>query len=258
MNLGLQKKKALVTGSSRGIGFAIARRLAEEGCTVTLVARHADALNQAADGIRSAGGIVHTLVADLGKRGASRSMVAEARECMGGLDMLINNVGGNRRGAFVDSTEEDWDGLLELNLRGPIEATREALPGMIAQGSGSVVFISSIFGREWGGDGLSLYHTSKSALIALSKSIAKEVAPHGVRVNTVAPGSIRFPGGSWDQRVQRDPEGMARFVEAHLPLGRFGSAEEVADAVAFLVSERAGLLVGTCLNVDGGQSHSMI
>jgi 3-oxoacyl-[acyl-carrier protein] reductase len=125
-------------------------------------------------------------------------------------------------------------------------------------GGGAIVFISSIFGREAGGPGLSIYNATKSALISVAKIMATELAGEGIRVNSVAPGSIRFPGGSWDRRVREDPEAMQEFIEANLPLGRFGTVDEIADVVTFLSSERASLLTGACINVDGGQSHSLI
>jgi 3-oxoacyl-[acyl-carrier protein] reductase len=124
--------------------------------------------------------------------------------------------------------------------------------------SGSIIFIASIFGRESGGRNLSIYNATKSALISLSKVMATELARDGIRVNSVAPGSIRFPGGSWDKRCLADPKGMAAFIENELPLGRFGTVEEIANVVCFLASEKASLVTGACLNVDGGQSRSLI
>ena len=118
--------------------------------------------------------------------------------------------------------------------------------------------MASIWGREAGPPGLSLYTTTKSALISLAKSMALELAPEGIRVVSIAPGSIRFPGGSWDRRVEEEPEAMEEFVEENIALGRFGRVEEVADLAAFLASERASLITGACINVDGGQTKSII
>jgi 3-oxoacyl-[acyl-carrier protein] reductase len=139
-----------------------------------------------------------------------------------------------------------------------VRASRAAVPAMKEAGGGVILFVTSIFGREAGGKGLALYNTTKSALISVAKIMALELAADGIRVNSIAPGSIRHPGGSWDRRCLEDPEGMAKFVETNLPIGRFGTAEEVADVVAFLASDRASLVTGACLNVDGGQSRSLI
>ena len=258
MDLELKNKRALVTGSSRGIGYAIAERLIREGCDVVICGRDLNGLEKAGKTLRALNaGEVHPVQIDLSQRGASRELVGQAVEAMGGLQLLVNNVGTNRRKPFVETTDEDWDDLLEVNFRGPLETTRAAIPHLIKEG-GSVVFNASIYGREFGGRDMSLYHVSKGALISLSKSLAIELVAEGVRVNTIAPGSIRFEGGSWDKRMKADPEGMKKFIERELPAGRFGSAEEIADAVAFLLSPRASLVNGTCWNLDGGQSRSIL
>ena len=258
MDLGLKGKKALVTGSSRGIGFAIAERLVQEGCELMLCGRDEDALQDALQSLTGyPDSIVHALAIDLSTRGASEELIHAAADTMGGLNLLVNNVGTNRRKPFEATSDEDWDELLEVNFRGPLEATRTAIP-YLRESGGSVVFNASIYGREFGGKGMSLYHVTKGALISLSKSLAIELGEQGVRVNTVAPGSIWFEGGSWDRRLQQDPAGMEKFIASELPLGRLGEADEIADAVAFLLSERASLVNGTCWNVDGGQSRSMI
>jgi 3-oxoacyl-[acyl-carrier protein] reductase len=172
--------------------------------------------------------------------------------------VLINNVGGNRRGNFDELSDDDWREIVELNQMSHIRFSRAAIPHMKERGSGVILFVSSIFGREAGGPGLSIYNSTKSALISIAKILALELAPHGIRVLSVAPGSTRFPGGSWDQRCIEDPEAMAEFTARNLPMGRFGTAEEVADAVTWLVSDRASWVTGVCLNVDGGQSRSLI
>ena len=259
MDLGLTDRVALVTGASRGIGKYIAEALAREGCAVGICARSEDDLSDAATDIRNAHGVpVYAESCDLTEPQAPASFVENAAEALGGVDIYVGNVGGNRRGTFMEVSDEDWDDIIDLNLKSHIRASRAAIPHMRDAGGGSICYISSIFGRELGGAGLSLYNTTKSALISMGKVMAQELTPEGIRVNTVAPGSIRFPGGSWDTRMKEQPEKMEAFIEENLPIGRFGRAEEVADAVSFLVSERASLITGACINVDGGQSHSLI
>ncbi len=258
MDLGLKGKVAVVTGGSRGIGKGIAGRLAAEGCRVAICARGEDALQTAADEIAARGAEVLALPLDLTEADAPQRLVEQAAERFGRLDILVGNVGGNRRKPFAETTDADWEAVLDVNLRAHVRAARAAIPHLRRAGGGALLFVASIFGREAGGHGLSIYNATKSALISLAKIMALELAPEGIRVNSLAPGSIRFPGGSWDRRVQTDPEGMKKFVAENLPVGRFGTVEEVADVAVFLVSERASLVTGACLNVDGGQSRSLI
>ncbi|MEM1178244.1 MAG: SDR family NAD(P)-dependent oxidoreductase [Acidobacteriota bacterium] len=258
MDLGLTGRPAAVLGSSRGLGKAIAHSLAAEGCPVAICARVDDALQATAKELEDAGAQVFARALDVTEEGTVEAFLDAAAERFGAVDILVGNVGGNRRGPAHELAAEDWNALWRLNVDSHLRAARAAVPAMIKRGRGSIVFIASIFGREAGGPGLAAYNATKSALISVAKIMALELAPHGIRVNTVAPGSIRFPGGSWDRRCLDDPEGMERFVEQNLPLGRFGHAHEIGDAVAFLASERASLITGTCLNVDGGQSRSLI
>lgn len=262
MDLNLDGKAALVTGASRGIGKGIALKLAEEGMNVALCARGTDDLEATAEELEATGAEVLALPLDITDEGAAERFVEKAAEAFGRLDAVVGNVGGNRRGPFEEVSDEDWKAILDLNLKSHIRTSRAAIPHLRRAaeetGNATLCYIASIFGREVGGAGLATYNTTKSALISLAKVQAQELAPDGVRVNTVAPGSIRFPGGSWDRRVKEDPEAMEQFVEENLPIGRFGRAEEVANLVAFLASERASLLTGTCINADGGQSASLI
>jgi 3-oxoacyl-[acyl-carrier protein] reductase len=258
MELRLKGKVALITGSSKGIGRGIANILAQEGCHITLCARQKETLDSASDEIRNMGTKVLPVQCDITKPGESDRLVASTIAHFKRIDILVNNVGGNRRKNFEQTSDEDWEDIINLNLSSHIRVTRGVIPLMKKQGSGSIIFISSIFGRESGGPTLSIYNTTKSALISLAKIMSVELAVHGIRVNSVAPGSILFSGGSWDKRSKQDPKGIAEFIKLNLPFGRFGSVEEVANVVAFLASEKSSWVSGTCINVDGCQSRSLI
>jgi 3-oxoacyl-[acyl-carrier protein] reductase len=258
LDLGLNGQVALVTGGGRGIGREVALSLAAEGCRVAVCGRTREPLEEVAAAVRERGSDALPLVADVTDPAALPDLVAAPERRWGRLDVLVNNVGANRRKPFLEATDEDWQAVIDANLLCHARLTRLAAPAMMARGSGVILFVASVFGREAGGVSLALYNTTKSAIISLAKILSLELAPHGVRVNSVAPGSLRFPGSSWDKRVLADPEGMAKFVQENIPIGRFGTPEEVADVITFLASRRASLVTGACLNVDGGQSHSLI
>jgi 3-oxoacyl-[acyl-carrier protein] reductase len=256
MDLGLAGKVALVTGGSRGIGRSVALGLAAEGCRVVICARGVERLEATADELRAVGTDVLATPADVSAEDGRRAVLDQTLEMFGRVDVLVNNVGGGGAPTFMETTDEQWQAALELTLWPAVGLSRLVVPHMKRQGGGTIIMISSIYGREWGGR--PAYMTVKAAEIGLAKAMARELAGHNIRVNTVAPGSILFPGGSWERRCQEDPDGMARFVQADMPLRRFGRPEEVADVVVFLASERASLMVGACVNVDGCQSRSLI
>ena len=259
MNLELTDKVALITGSSRGLGLASAVALAAEGCRVMLSARGAEQLARAAEEVQrvaSGANAVASVAADLSTSDGVASAVGATVARFGGLDILVNNMGLARGGGLLDTSDAEWQEAFDQTLYPAIRASRLAIPHMRARGGGAIVMITSIWGRESGGR--MTYNAVKAAEISLAKAMAQQLAKDNIRVNSVAPGSILFPGGSWDKRQKADPVGIADFIKAELPFGRFGRAEEVGDAVAFLASPRASWISGSCVTVDGCQSRSQI
>ena len=182
--------------------------------------------------------------------------MARTVEAFGGLDILVNNVGLARGASITDTSDAEWHEALDQTLFPAVRASRLAVPHMRRRGGGAIVMIASIWGRESGGR--MTYNAVKAAEISLAKSMAQQLASDNIRVNSVAPGSILFPGGSWHLRQQEDPAGIAAFVRRELPFGRFGRPEEVGAVVAFLVSPRASWISGASVPVDGCQSRSLI
>jgi 3-oxoacyl-[acyl-carrier protein] reductase len=206
--------------------------------------------------VQNTGAEVTALAGDVTNEVDARRWVEETQNRFGRVDIVINNVGGSRPGGNLSASREDWQSGFALNFFSALDLCRLVVPLMSSQKSGCVINIASVYGREWGGP--MTYNAAKAAMISLSKEMARELAPQGIRVNSVAPGSILFPGGSWEKRQQENPEGIAAFVKAELPFGRFGKPEEVADVVVFLASDRAQWVSGACITVDGCQSRSLI
>ena len=259
MDLLLTDKIAIVTGSSRGLGLASARALVSEGCRVCICARGSEQLAEGALEVEAAArrpNMVMAVQADVSTADGIALVVDRTVETFGGVDILVNNVGRAAGTDLLDTSDAEWQAAIDETLFPAIRASRLAVPHMKRRGGGAIIMIASIWGRESGGR--MTYNAVKAAEISLGKSLAQQLAPLNIRVNSVAPGSILFPGGSWHKRQQSDPQGIAEFLKRELPFGRFGRADEVASVVAFLASSRASWVSGASVTVDGCQSRSNI
>ena len=258
MDLGISGKVALVTGGSRGLGRQSALALAAEGANVAICGRTQDTLDRTVDEIRSAGVSSMGVVADVSDTSGAAPLHDQVAEGLGPIDILVNNVGGTRsRSDILGTSLEDFRGTFDINLFGGFQLMKLTIPHMREQGWGRIINVASIWGREYGGN--ISYMSAKAALIGATKHAAITLAKDGVLVNSIAPGSIAHAGGSWERfQDQNPPEVVQEFIEHNLPMGRFGWPEPLGDLVAFLASERASLITGACILIDGGQSYSMI
>jgi NAD(P)-dependent dehydrogenase (short-subunit alcohol dehydrogenase family) len=242
--LGMSGSVAVVTGASYGIGLACARRLAIEGCEVILVSRTEQVLKEAEQSLTSQGLKARSEICDVCDLDAFASLIDGLER----LDILVNNAGGNRPGPFVEVTHQDFDWLLDLNVRSVFFASQAALRKMVQTATkGSIINMSSQMGHV-GLPRRTVYCLTKHAIEGLTKALALEAAPFGIRVNSVAPTFVRTP---MTEGYFTDPE-FAEFVQSRIPLGRCATPEDVADAVAFLASDAAASITGTSLRVDGG------
>ncbi len=246
----LAGKIALVTGASSGIGYATAVLLAERGAAVGV---HYNATQEGAEravaAITEKGGRAFAVRADVSVRADVDRMFAELLDREGRLDILVNNAGDLvERCPIAEMSDELWERVMALNLKGVFLCSRAALSSMLPRREGVIVNVSSIAGRHGGGPGAVAYATSKGAVLTFSKGLAREAAPSGVRVNCVAPGVIAT---RFHQR-HSTPELLSRFL-ATIPLARAGTAEEVAEVIAFLASPRSSYLIGETIEINGGQ-----
>lgn len=247
MDLGLKGKSAVVTGGSKGIGFAIADLLAKEGAHVSICARNASELEQASATLHTHGGKVLAKVCDVGDADALTAYIHESHGTLGGLDILINNAS-----AFGASEDElGWKSSFDVDLMGSVRGSWAAIPHMEAAGGGAIVHISSISGLQ-AADRTPPYGAIKAALIQYTKTQALKLAEKNIRVNCVAPGSIYFEGGTWDRARQNNPKVYQSILDS-IPSGRFGKPEEVADLTVYLASSAASWVTGETIAVDGGQ-----
>ncbi len=238
------RPRVLVTGASRGIGRAVAFRLAREGGRVAVAARTVEAAGATAAAIREAGGEAYPFGADLAVFAEAERLVERAMGALGGLDLLVNNAGLTRDGLVLRMGEADWDAVLDANLKGAFACAKAAIKGMLRTG-GRIVNIASVVGAT-GNAGQANYVASKAGLIGLTKALAKEYAGRGILVNAVAPGFIET------DMTRGLPDKVKAELLRQIPLGRFGSAEEVAGAVAFLAGPDGAYVTGQVIHVNGG------
>jgi NAD(P)-dependent dehydrogenase (short-subunit alcohol dehydrogenase family) len=249
MNLGLSGKRAIVTGGTRGIGLRIAETLAGEGCAVAICARNATAVEETVAALERRGVRATGAAVDVADTAGLRDWIARAATELGGLDILVPNVSalGTAPG------EESWRAGMEIDILGTVRAVEAALPHLERSDAGSIVAISSVAAVTVFG-GVRPYNAVKAALIAYMAALSAELAPKGIRANTVSPGTIYFEGGVWHKREREVPQVFQMALERN-PMGRMGTPEEVANAAVFLASPAARFITGTNLIVDGGLSR---
>ena len=239
----LSGKVALVTGSSRGIGRAVALLLSDAGATVALNATRDASETQAA--IESTGGACSVHIADVSEPNQAATMVQEVIDRHGALDFLVNNAGVNHDTLVLRMSDEDWRHVIEVNLTGVFNCTRAALKHMVRRRSGRIVNMGSVVGYR-GNAGQANYSATKSGLIGMTRSVALEVGSRGITANIVTPGYIET------EMTSEVAEGTREAIRSAIPMGRFGTPEDVAQAVLFLCSDEAGYINGQVLPVDGG------
>lgn len=250
MHISFEGKSVIVTGASRGIGFAMARQFARAGARVAICARGQAGLDAAAAEIARETRTVYASTCDIADAAATTTFIADAAEAIGGIDVLVNSASGMSKGG----DEEAWQAGIAIDLMGTVRATRAAVPFLARSGSGAIVNISSIRGIT-GSARLPAYAAVKSAIINYTTSEAVALSGSRIRVNAIAPGSIEFPGGNWETR-KRDEPALYEATVKRVPWGRLGTAEEVANVALFLASDAASWVTGQVVVVDGGQIHS--
>ena len=256
MDLGLKNKVVFVAGASRGIGKGIAAVLLDEGAQVVITGRDPAALAAAeAELSERREDRVMTFAGDLSQVATVQQAHQLVKARWGRVDSLICNIGSGTARNGWQIAAEDWEAVFQINLWATVRLVEVFLPAMVEAQRGSVILISSIAGLESLGAPIP-YSVAKGALERYSKELARRVGRYGVRVNTIAPGNILFPGGSWQRKLDADHDGVTAMIAGEVPLGRFGTPQEIGSAVAFLTSGHAAFITGACVVVDGGQTRA--
>lgn len=256
MDLKLRDKVALVTGSSRGIGHHTALTLAREGCDVAICGRTKETLDGARATLEATGRRVSATQVDLLEPGGVEQFVERTVKDLGRLDVVVANVGGTFGGNFLQTTPADWVKTFEANLVHAVRVIQAAVPHLTRSDAPSVVIVASISGSRPGPR--AQYGVAKAGEVQLAASLARELAPQRIRVNTVSPGSILWEGGSWHRRATTMPEVIEQFVAREFPWGRMGTLDEVASVITFVASPTASWINGADVIVDGAQGQPSI
>jgi 3-oxoacyl-[acyl-carrier protein] reductase len=251
----LFEKVVLIGGASGGIGGAISRKFLQEGCKVALVGRNGEKLSKLGETLSSEFGTTNicSLVADCNRESEINSAVKSIISQWSRLDVVVANIGDGQSESDAIPSHDSFTNALQINLR-IAENIARATQAELNRSRGSLLFISSIAGLQVTGAPTD-YSVAKAALVMLSKQLSHKFAPN-IRVNCIAPGNIYFPGGRWEELLKSDPVTTETMLKTKVPLNRFGTPEEVANAVLFLSSDSASFITGSCLTVDGGQTSA--
>lgn len=262
MKQSIENRVALVTGASKGIGKAIAQRLALDGARVVISARNEETLKRAASELSDhAGRPVDFVMADVTHPDSARMVVEHVKNKHGRVDILVNNAGGPRFGNLMDLSETDWDEALQLSLRAAIRFTRQCLPLMKTNGWGRIVNITSTVAKE-PSPAMILSATARAGLHAFSKALSFEIAPAGITINTICPGGVLTDRlehllKARSEKEQVPYEALLKQSQSGIPIGRFAAPDELAAYAAFLCSDDARYITGTCVSVDGGLTKAV-
>ena len=249
----LEGRKAIITGGGAGIGEAIARAFVKEGASIVIADMDLEAAENVATSLRDDGHTAHALLCDVSDGKSVQSMVEAAAECLGSIDTLVNNAGFGRAGKLLETTEEDWDRMMDVNVKGIFLVSKHTLPHLLESGGGCIINMASVAGVVGVRD-RTAYCASKGGVISLTRAIALDYVEQGLRCNSISPGTVDTP---WVGRMVAqfpDPEATRAQMVARQPMGRLGQPDEIAAATVYLASEDAAFITGSNMMIDGGMT----